>query len=178
MKYLIYTLALIVLLGLNIVVFNNLDIQGQIPNLLLLISICFAIDNEGFDFIFIAFVSGLFLDFFSTSFFGAYTSALLCVSLLIYFFINNFVEITIRLRSLAISLFFSLILYNLVIWFFGFVVFKLNLVQNHTAFKTYASVFYISFLYNLVLIFPVYFGASNLRKFVENLNIRRRGIVR
>lgn len=61
-KYLIYFFAIVALLVLNLGLFNNLQIKGQIPNLLFLFSLCFALEKKSFDFFFVAFVSGLFLD--------------------------------------------------------------------------------------------------------------------
>jgi cell shape-determining protein MreD len=89
MKYLIYLFAIIILLAVNIGLFNNLQIKGQIPNLLFLMTLFFVLEKKSYDFFFISMVSGLFLDFFSTSFFGSFTVALLTLSLLLHFFVGK-----------------------------------------------------------------------------------------
>lgn len=178
MKYLIYLIAIICLLGINIGFFSNWSVYWQIPNLLFLFSLCFVLDNEGFDFVFVSFISGLFLDFFSADFFGGFTLSLLVISFIIYLFINNVVNIQVRFRSLAISVFVALVLNALILWFYGLVIYKLNLSQSHILFKTYMVNLPSQLFYSLILIYPVYFLASNLREFVDNLIVRRRGIVR
>src|SRR3989344_6272424 len=99
MKYLIYLISIIVLLGLNLGLFNNFQINGQIPNLLFLFCLCFSLEKSAkggsasggidYDFFFVSFISGLFLDFYSTSFFGGFTLAFLCLSFLLHLMATN-----------------------------------------------------------------------------------------
>ncbi len=178
MRYLIYIAVIVSLFGLNLGIFHNLQINNQIPNLLFLLSICFTLDNEGFDFFFIAFTSGIILDFYSTGFFGGYTLGLLIISVLMYLFINNILVIEVKFRSLAVSLLLALILLNVIVWLYGFTAYKLNITPSFISFKTYIDSFPINFFYNLFFIYPVYLFSSNLRLFVEKLNMRSKGVVR
>ena len=49
MKYLIYLIAIIFLLSLNLGLFNHLEIKGQIPNLLFLFTLCCILEKENYD---------------------------------------------------------------------------------------------------------------------------------
>src|SRR5271155_5350447 len=120
MKYVIYLISIIVLLGLNVGLFSNLQIQGQIPNLLLLLTVYFALDKKGYDFFFTAFVCGIFLDFFSPGFFGAFTVAFLILALAINALVNSLMLLEINWKSLTLLLLGALVVVNFSVWLYGF----------------------------------------------------------
>lgn len=178
MKYVIYLIVLFVLFSLNLGLFDNLEIKNQIPNLLFLFSILFALDADSHDFYFISLVSGLLLDFFSTGFFGAYTLAMILVSFFAYLFTNKITVMEFKLKNLIIFLAVSLALFQLVVWFFNFIVFKFNFAPIYTDFSIYLSSFLVIYLYNLLFLYPVFLLYSFVKNFVTNLNIKQRGIIR
>jgi rod shape-determining protein MreD len=178
MKYLIYLIAIIILLGLNLGIFNGLRLYGQMPNLLFLLALFFALEKQDYDFFFVALICGLFLDFYSAGFFGGFTLAFLAVGLCANLFINNILVLEMNWKSLSLTLLISLILFNLTLWLYQFLAFKLNWDSRYTGIGIFASHFFAGFIYNLLLLYPMYLCFTFLRGFVQNLNIRRRGVVR
>ncbi|HYV33994.1 MAG TPA: hypothetical protein VE973_04065 [Candidatus Limnocylindria bacterium] len=178
MKYLFYILAIIILLGLNLGIFGNLQVQNQIPNLLLLLVICFSLEKKGFDFFFIAFISGIFLDSFSAGFFGGFTLSLITLGLLIHFLSNNLMVMEINWKSLIVLMLGSLVFVNFTLWLYGLISFKLNASPDYVNFHSFISGFAISFLYNLTLLYPMYLFYNILRNNIDSYSIRRRGVVR
>jgi cell shape-determining protein MreD len=178
MKYLIYLTAIVVLLGINIGLFNNLQIRGQIPNLLFLMSLFFVLGKNDFDFFFVSLAAGLFLDFLSAGFFGIYTLTFLLLSLGIYFFVNNLVVVELNWKSLSLALVFCLLVFNILVWFFGLASFKFGWAGNYTNLKVYMDSFPASLFYNWLLLYPMYLASNSLKILVENLTMRRRGIIR
>lgn len=178
MKYFIYFLAIIILLGFNLGLFNSLQIQNQIPNLLFLLTLFFALEKKDYDFFFVAAVSGLFLDFYSASFFGGLTFAFLAVSLAAHLFVANILVVEFNWKTLSLALLAALIIFNLLVWAYGLAVFKLNLGSQYVRIGIFASQFLVSFLYNWLFLYPVYLFFTFLRNFVDNFSIRRRGVVR
>jgi len=178
MKYPIYLIAIIILLGVNLGLFNSLQIQSQIPNLLFLLTLFFALEKKDYDFFFIALISGLFLDFYSGSFFGGFTLALLAVSLCAYLFATNVLVVEINWKTLSLALLAALVFLNLIIWAYQLAAFKLGLSFQYTGIKIFVSKFLVGFLYNWLLLYPVYMIFTFLHKFVDNLSIRRRGVIR
>jgi rod shape-determining protein MreD len=178
MKYFIYLIAIIVILGLNLGIFNSLQLYGQIPNLLFLFMLFFALEKQEYDFFFIALLSGLFLDFYSAGFFGAYTFAFLAVGLSAHLFANNLLVLEIDWKSLSLLLLISLIFFNLLLWVYQFLAFKLSWSGQYVNFNVFTSQFLVSFIYNWLLLYPMYLLFTFLRSFIQNLSVRRRGVVR
>lgn len=178
MKYLIYLIAVIVLLGVNLGLFSNLRIQSQIPNLLFLLTLFFALEKKDYDFFYIAFFSGLFLDFYSGSFFGGFTLAFLVVFLCVNLFVTNVLVVDLNSRTLSLALLAALVFVNLIIWAYQLAAFKLNLSPQYIGIQIFTSRFLVSFLYNLAFLYPVYLFFTYLRNLVDKLSIHRRGIIK
>lgn len=178
MKYFIYLLAIIFLLSLNLGLFNNLQIKGQIPNLLFLFSLYFAFEKKDLDFFFVSFVCGLVLDFYSTTFFGSFTLAFLSICLLLNLFVNNLAVVEINWKTLSLTLLLGLAGLNLLVWLYSAAAYKLNWTQDYSGLKDYFSGFLVSFFYNLLLLYPVYLFANFLKNFTDSLSVRRRSVIR
>ena len=178
MKYIFYLLAIIFLLSLNLGLFNNLQIKGQIPNLLFLFSLFFAFEKKDLDFFFVSFFCGLALDFFSTTFFGSFTLSFLIITLGLNLFVNNFAVVELNWKTLSLSLLLCLFALDLLLWLYTAMAFKLNWTQDFSGFTQYLSVFAPSFFYNLLLLYPVYLFANFLKNFTDSLSVRRRSVIR
>ncbi len=89
MKYLIYTIAIILLVAVNYGLFPLLRIGGAIPNLLFLFVVLYALQRNNEHVIFIALVSGLFVDFYNGLLVGGYTLAFVLLGYILYQFIHE-----------------------------------------------------------------------------------------
>jgi rod shape-determining protein MreD len=175
MKYLIYLVAIIILAGVNVGLFNNLQLFGQIPNLLLLFTICAALEKNNYDFFFIALVSGIFLDFYSASFFGSFTIGLLLVALFLNFLVNTFVVLELNWKSLSLLVLASLVFLDFFLWSYGLLAYRLNWSVDFVSLKAYSGSFFSALIYNWLLLYPTYVFYTFTRRLVDNLSLRRRG---
>jgi cell shape-determining protein MreD len=148
------------------------------PNLLFLLVLFFALEKKDYDFFFIAAVCGLFLDFYSAGFFGGFTLAILTVSLCAHLFAADVLVIDLDWKTLSLSLLAALIVFYLIVWVYQLAAFKLNFGSQYTGIKIFASRFLINFLYNWLLLYPVYLYYTFLRNIVDNISARRRGVVK
>jgi rod shape-determining protein MreD len=178
MKYFIYITSIIILLGINLGLFGNLQLFSQIPNLLLLFTLCASLDKKKHDFFFIAFTCGIFLDFFSASFFGGFTFSLLLIALVLSFLSNTLVVLELNWKSLSLLLFGTLVMINLTLWVYGFFAYRFHLSGDFNNFKTFSSTFVINFLYNWLLLYPIFIYYNYVRKIIDGFEIRGRGVVR
>ncbi len=176
MKYLIYTIAIILLLGINLGLFGNLPFFGQTPNLLFLLTLYFALEKKDFDFFFIAFVCGVFLDFFSVHYFGAYTISLLILASGLYLLTQNFILQELNWKFLAAILLGSLAILQIFLWLYALLVSGVYLAQEPESLGIYFNGFTGSLFYDLILMYPVYFFYGYLRKLVDALTLKRRGL--
>ncbi len=177
MKYLIYLLAIIILLGINLGLFNYLQIQNQMPNLLLLLTLCFALEKKDYDFFFIAFVSGLFLDFYSTGFFGQFTLAFLLAAFFLHIF-ANILALEQNFKTLSAALAVCVIFFNFFVWLYSFAAFKLNWTGEYLDFKMLLKGLAASLVYSWLLLYPVYLLSQFLKRSLDRLNQRSGGVVR
>jgi rod shape-determining protein MreD len=178
MKYLVYFFTIIILLGLNLGLFNSWQIGGQFPNFLLLLTIFFALEKKDFDFYFIAFFSGLFLDFYYTGFFGAYTFSLITIALGLHLLANRFLVLELNWKSLTLLLLGSLIVFNFLLFVYGFITYKIGLSGEYENIKAFSGSFPQSFFYNWLLLYPMYLFSQGLKNFIDNWTVRSRGIIR
>lgn len=158
--------------------FGNLRIQGQMPNLLFLLALFFALEKKDYDFFFIALVSGMFLDFYSAGFFGGFTLAFLIVSLCAHLFATDILVIDLNWKTLSLSLLAALIIFYLIVWVYQLSAFKLNAGSQYTGIKIFTARFLVNFFYNWLLLYPVYLYYTFLRNIVDSLSVRRRGVVK
>ncbi len=86
-KPIVYTICLIILLALNII-FPK--INSSAPNFLFLLTVIYSFQQEGNDFLWLAFFSGLLLDIFSSTFFGTYTISFLVIAMMINYTTSTF----------------------------------------------------------------------------------------
>lgn len=175
-KYLIYTIAIILLFGINLGLFGNLSVFGQVPNLLFLLMIYFALEKKELDFFYIAFLSGLFLDFFSVHFFGGYTLSFLVLSAVLYSLTQNFILQDLNWKFLIGVLLGSMAVLQIFLWCYASAVAVMHLSAEPESLGVYFNNFVWNFLYNLLLFYPVYFYYGYLRKLVDLLTVKRRGM--
>lgn len=174
MKYFIYTIAIILLFGINLGLFGRLPIYGQVPNLLFLLVIYFALEKKSYDFFFIAFLSGLMLDFFSAHFFGAFIFSLLFLSAALHLLARNFIVLELDKKALIAVLFGSWAILRLCLGLYSIMVFSFHLTSEAGGIKVYFNGFIWSLFYNLFLLYPVYLFYGYLKKIVDSLTAGRR----
>ena len=177
MKYLIYFFSIILLFVINLGLFDYLSIFRQVPNLLFLFALCFTFEKNRDDFLFVGFLSGLLLDFYSTGFFGAFTFGFLLVFTCAHLIADK-VAVEFSWKSLSLSLLITLLSFILIEWFYGLLAFKFNWVAQHDSLKVVLSTFVVSLIYNFLLLYPVYKFYIFLKKTLNELEIKRRGVIR
>ncbi len=178
MKYLIYLAALLVLAGFNVGIFRSLPLAGQVPNLLFLFVLCFVLEKKDYDFFFVAFFTGLFLDLYATGFFGGWTLGLLLVVVALHGFANWLTVVGLNWKSLGFVLTAALLLLNLELWLYGLVISRFNWSGSYVPLNAYVRAFLPQLLYDGLLLYPVYVYYNLIMRWVENLSLKRRGIVR
>jgi hypothetical protein len=118
------------------------------------------------------------LDFYSGGFFGGFALAFLIVAVCVNLFVTNILVLELNWKTLSLALLVALILFNLILWAYGLVAFKVSWTGQYTGIRMFTSRFLINFLYNWLFLYPVYLFFTFLRNFVDSMDIRRRGVIR
>ncbi len=120
MKYLLYLFTIFVLFILTVILQPLFSIYGAFPNLLLLFVLVLAIfKDKDYSFLFVAFVSGLFLDSYYGSLFGGYMFSFLFLSVGFHILSNYFFSIGLSLKSWAPFILGSIALFYLLFWIYS-----------------------------------------------------------
>lgn len=178
MKYFFYFLAIFFLLAINIGFFGIFPIGRQVPNLLFLFVVIFALDKKNLDFFFVATLGGILLDFYSTSFFGGWTLGFLLAGAFIYSLSENFIFLELNWKTFTFLLFGGLVVLNFILWLYGLLTFKFGWTVSYIELNTFTHEFFTSFLYNWLLLYPMYIFCNWLKDLIENFTIRSRGVVK
>jgi rod shape-determining protein MreD len=176
MKYLVYFAALIVLLSLNFGVFSYLKILGAVPNCILLFLVVTAIEKQNFDFVFVALVGGLFLDFYNGTVVGGYALSFLLIGFLLQSAVNLFVVEELKWQILAVIVVLSVAFLDVSIWGISFFGYKIGVGGFFLDWRVLRATFPGSLLYDGLLFYPIYFFANLLRNWISTMqyNFRHR----
>lgn len=169
MKYPAYFFWLCLLVGVNFGIFSNLSFFGAVPNLFLLFVIFSASLKESlFERLFIAFLSGLFVDYWNGGFFGGYTLVFLLLCLVLQALRSAFTLADMDWKYFALILLLSFVLSSLSLWLYNFIAFRLHWTEYYSSFFGLVKKWPAELFYNLVMLYPVkkFFG------FVQKLNQR------
>jgi rod shape-determining protein MreD len=176
MKYLIYFITVILLVGIHIGLFGYFKFFGVTPNVLLLFVVGCCLQREADDSFFIALVGGIFLDILSGIFVGSFTFAFLLLALLLYFLIRRLVVFELSWRYLLAVTILATIFVNLFAWAADAVAFHYGwsqVVINIQVLKTHIP---LEIVYNLLLAYPLYALATWLQNFILNLQGKKHRI--
>ncbi|PIR96628.1 MAG: hypothetical protein COT92_00025 [Candidatus Doudnabacteria bacterium CG10_big_fil_rev_8_21_14_0_10_42_18] len=169
MKYIIYLLAIIFLAGVNVGVFSYFKILGVGPNLFLLFVFFAATEKYSDDYLFLAFISGVFLDFFTGAFFGTFTLPILFSSFLLRIIMSNWVllfEVNWKNLIILMTAFFTSV--YIFAWLVSLATFKFGWNFQQIGFGVFTWKFVVVIIYNLLLLYPVYLFVLLLKKINRN----------
>jgi len=157
MSLLFKIFSLIVLFSLNLAVLKNFSFFGAGPNFLLILLVLLASEGEIEANLLIVFLSGLILDFYVQTFFGALTFAFLLLSLLFDLLNRHFLALRQNWKFLVVML----ISAQLFIYLFAFGYSRVFVLDNMN-FAQIESLnlrlrFFPELIYNLIMLYPVKF---------------------
>ena len=166
MKYLIYFFTVVLLFSLNVGVFSYFPIRGALPNLLLIFIVVIALLKEELpEIYFVAFLSGLFLDFSTGVFFGSFTLAFLLLSFLFSLVLERILSFEVNWKYVIAFLVVALFFVNACIFSYNWAAYHIGWAQFDIEIKVIRDQFLPAVFYNLLLLYPVYVVASKLRDF-------------
>lgn len=168
MKYLVYFLLLAVLCGLAVGFGPYIKIYGQVPQLLFLLALVWSLDKTDPDFLFVAFIAGLFMDVYSGSPLGLFTGPLLVVCLAARLVVENFLVLEFSPKFLLALLLPAQALFDACYVLSSWLFMSLHLSASLTDWRTLAHGFAVAWLYNLALLYPMLILAEQTRAFVRH----------
>lgn len=163
MKYLIYLIAIILLVGLQIGLFSELRFFSAVPNLLLLLVIGSSLQREDVDAFFIALVSGLFLDYYTGLFIGSFTAAFVISAVVLYGVLHSLVVFDVSIKYLISITIGMTIFVHVFIWALNAFSFRFGLSVASMDAGLLRGPLLGAILYNCLLAYPMYLASTWLK---------------
>lgn len=158
MKIFILIALAIILFGINVGFFNSISFFGAIPNLLfLMIIVCAFGDFNDTELFVLALFSGLMFDIYNSALMGTFIFGLLFLALILRMISRRFLFFQTRLKHIHIGLFFSQAFIYAFSYFYPYTIKTLFVNNNVILYDFYIQNFLIEYMYNLIIIFPVFF---------------------
>ncbi len=156
MKYLAYFLLIVLLLALNVGFFAHITIRGATVDLLLLLTVLVSLQKEFSPYLFVAVVSGLFLDCYTGLFFGSFLLSFLLASFLIRLIAQQVVMYELNWKYVFLVLAGAIFFIDVFVWGYNVAAVHYNLGTFEFGFEVVRSHFIPEFVYSAALLYPVY----------------------
>lgn len=156
LKYIAYLILIILLLSVNIGFFSYFKIYGTTVNLLLILTVLTALQRDFKGCMFVAAVSGIFLDCYTGIFFGSFTFAFIILSFLLRVIAERTAMQDLNWKYVLIALTASLLFVDLFLWQYNVVMSKAALAHFTVDWRLARRHFIPELMYNALLLYPVY----------------------
>lgn len=175
MKYLALLASIFIIYILGQIMVSYFAFFGLAPNLLLLLLIILAFDEKSLNFLFIAIVGGLLLDFASGFPVGAYLLSFLVLGIILHVLSSRMHILGFGYRVLPIVIGLAVLITNawLYVYLFLASVFKLTTITLNVQILSHNLIWQV--LYNLILFLPVYGFSLVLQNVLLRIDQRKKG---
>ena len=176
MKYIAYTIGIIIALALQAGLFGYFKIWNTVPNLLLLMVITLSLEKEDYDFFIVSAIAGLFLDLYSGSFPGTFMFGFLFTAYLLHLTAQSVVVYETNWKYLAGFLLGAMLASYLWAWGYSNFVFKLGWWPMYISGQDIRHIFLAQLLYNAVLAYPVFNATRRVKEWATKFFSRQQVI--
>ena len=173
MKYLLYTIAIILLLAINVGLFGLFPLYGAVPNLLFLFLLFFSLNKRIYDYFFIAFLAGMFLDFYAATAVGSFIFSFLFLAFVLHEVVEKVAVFEVDWKLQIALMAASLQLLDLLLWLYNFLAFKFGWSVIAVSLRVLEGGFAPQFIYNLILFYPMYLLYENIQNLLQRLASRK-----
>jgi rod shape-determining protein MreD len=162
MRYIFYILAVVLLAGISLGVFSQFRLFGASPNLLLLFTLSLAVKQDNLDFYFIAFLAGIMLDVLTGAPLGSFATFFLVAGFVTHQLFANIIFYVFNLKHLPLLVVVSVGVMPLWLWAYSRVLLGLHIAIAPISLRGMELQLLPSLVYNILLMYPVYWFASTL----------------
>lgn len=164
-KIIIYFLTILILLSLNI----TMPKFGQgVPNFLFLFVLLLAFKQEGSDFLWVAFFSGLLLDIFAAPVFGSYLFSFMILAMIVNTTTRTLFSADVNMVYMGIVIFISNLLLVGMIYLINALAFQFHNASAPLSPLYLSQKIWLDVILNLVFAIPIYY----LIHYLDRLNLR------
>ncbi len=175
MKYLALLAAIFIVFILGQVIVSYFALFGLAPNLLLLLVIILAFDEKSFNFLFVAILGGIVLDFASGFPIGSYLMVFVLLGMVLHIVSSRMHILGFGYRILPIVIALAVIITNMWLYIYLFLVGVFKLTTFTLSVQILSRNVIWQILYNLLLFLPVYGFSLVLQNVLLRIDQRKKG---
>jgi rod shape-determining protein MreD len=172
-KYIIYFISILLAFGLTAGLFSQVSVLGAVPNIVLLLVVVSALEKGSLDFVFLAILGGLVLDFYSGLFVGSYSFSLLLVGYMLQFVVNNVLVEEVTWYNLLFMVLLSVLVTHGFVYGYNYLLFNLHIANFYLDPREFLKLLLPLLAYHLLLAYPAYALGTGIRNIIASLKIKR-----
>lgn len=174
MKYIIYSVVIIFLNGITAGGFQHFSILHAVPQLVLLLVVLVAAERKNLDYIFVAIMGGIFLDFTTSLAFGSYTLSFLIIGFAAKFLFDEMLLARSPLKHIPWIVSSAILFQYLWIWLYNGTLIRFHSSYLPLRISDAMLIAIGAIIYTLLLLFPAYWIIEKLNDYIERLENRKK----
>lgn len=174
MKYFVYLITVLISIGLTAGIFSLFPILRGTPQLLLILILVIAVERKNLDFIFIAVVAGIFLDFLTSLAFGSYTLSFVFLGFCARYVFREYLITSNTWKHLPWIISVAIIIQYLWFWIYNALLFRFDQLAVPIGLIDIILTSFGAIIYTGVLFLPVYWVIEKISQFIETLDLKKK----
>lgn len=168
MRYIVYTIIILVNFVLTKDLFGQMTLGGAIPSLNLLLVIIAASESDRLDFLFIAFVAGIITDIGYGLPIGTFAIGFLLSGFLSYVLFHGPLSISVGWKNLGLAAIIGVSLTYVWTIVFSKIAAAIGVIPFSLAFAQLWHIIFLTIVYNLILAFPLFWIYTAVTGYIDN----------
>ncbi len=174
MKYIIYSVVIIFLIGIIAGGFHHFTILRAVPQLVLLLVIVVAAERKNLDYLFVAIVGGVFMDFATSVAFGSFTLSFIVIGFVAKFLFDEMLLARSPLKHVPWIVSAAIASQYLWIWLYNGTLIRFESAYLPLRLSDTMIMAIGAIIYTLILLFPAYWIMDKLNEYIERLEQRKK----
>lgn len=170
MRYIIFTLIIIINFVLTKDLFGQITLAGAIPNLNLLLVIIVAAESDRLDFLFVALIAGIITDVGFGLPIGSFALAYLFSGFLSHMLFHGPLSLSITWKNFAIATVAGVLVTYVWTVLFSKIVIALGILPFSLSFVELSHIIFFILLYNMIVAFPLFWIYTGVIGYTNKFN--------
>lgn len=178
MRYIVYTIIILVNFVLTKDLFGQMTLAGAIPNLNLLLVIVAASESDRLDFLFIAFISGIITDIGFGLPIGTFALAYVFSGFLSHMLFHGPLSLSEGWKNFGLATVIGVLFTYLWTIIFSKVTASLGIIPFSLSFRQLWPILFFTLIYNLILAFPLFWLYTGVTDYIDTKINRKSSYLR
>jgi cell shape-determining protein MreD len=176
MKYFIYTIVIIVCVGLQLALFQQFPIFHSAPSIVLLLGLFIAAKHPGYEFVFFSALAGFVMDMILSVPVGSYMLGLIAIAGLVHLFFSSFITIRFDWKHVPVISLLGMLFVLLWVGAYSTLLRVIAVPVNTVDWHSITGRLLPQLVIALLAMYPVYWFSEFVARFIERFELRKKGV--